>query len=53
MFDAGSPPPLFLGDIDNHLIGFQVGLEGIIWRSCRWEIEGGGARPPWTRIQST
>ena len=39
--DAASPPLLFDGDIDNHLIGFQVGLEGIIWQSCRWQIEGG------------
>lgn len=39
--DSGSPPDLFQGDIDNHLIGFQLGVEGVIFRSCRWEIEGG------------
>jgi hypothetical protein len=41
VFDAASPPPLFDGDIDNHLIGFQLGVEGILYKSCRWEIEGG------------
>jgi hypothetical protein len=41
VLDGVSPPELFLGDIDNHLIGFQVGVEGIIWESCRWQIEGG------------
>jgi hypothetical protein len=41
VLDAGSLPPLFLGDIDNHLIGLQIGVEGILYQSCRWEIEGG------------
>ncbi len=39
--DAISPPQLFVGDIDNHLYGFQLGLEATILRRGRWEIDGG------------
>ena len=39
--DALSPPQLFQGDIDNHLYGFQLGIEAAILRRGRWEIEGG------------
>jgi hypothetical protein len=39
--DAGSPPDLFQGDVDNHLIGFQIGLEGTIYDGCRLQVEGG------------
>jgi len=39
--DAVSPPELFLGDVDNHLIGFQVGIEGTLYQRCRLQIEGG------------
>ncbi len=39
--DAASPPQLFLGDVENQLYGGQLGIEGVIWQNCRWEIEGG------------
>ena len=39
--DAASPPPLFQGDVSNHLIGGQFGIEGLLFKQCRLEIEGG------------
>jgi len=41
VIDGVSPPQLFVGDIDNHLYGFQLGIEAAILRRGRWEIEGG------------
>ena len=39
--DLVSPPGLFLGDVNNQLIGGQIGIEGALWQSRRCEIEGG------------
>jgi hypothetical protein len=39
--DALSPPALLVGDVDNHLYGFQLGLEAVVLRVSRLEIECG------------
>jgi hypothetical protein len=39
--DAGSPPALLVGDVDNHLYGFQLGLEAVVLRVRRLEVECG------------
>jgi hypothetical protein len=39
--DANSPPAIFVGDVDNHLYGFQIGMEAVALKWCRLEIEFG------------
>ena len=39
--DAGSPPQLFVGSVDNNLFGFQWGIEGTLIKRRRLEIKAG------------
>jgi hypothetical protein len=39
--DAASPPHLFLGDVDNHILGVQIGIEGDIIQNSHWDLETG------------
>jgi len=39
--DAVSPPQLFQGDVNNHLMGGHFGIEGILFKQCRLVFEGG------------
>jgi hypothetical protein len=39
--DAVSPPQLFLGDVNNHLIGGQMGIEAVLLKNRHCEIGGG------------
>jgi len=39
--DAVSPPELFIGSVENNLLGFQLGVEGTLIKRRRFEIEAG------------
>jgi hypothetical protein len=39
--DAVSPPDLFIGDVNNNLYGLQLGVEAVVLRWMRLEIECG------------